>query len=308
VFAACLAVAAGLARHVLVYRTVTESTAQGEGGRQGIGGGSGASGGRGIPRFSGSLQWTLPYGAVSAANWLAMIAQRRMFEFGLTREQLAWIALNGRRNAAHNPKAIYREPMTLDDYLGVRMISTPLCLYDCDAPCDGSTAVVVSHAGYAPDTPKTACHVNAIGTAIRGRPSWDQFDDMTTFSARDAAASMWARTELRPTDVDVAELYDGFSILTMVWLEELGFCAKGESGPFVEGGTRIALDGAVPLNTSGGQLSAGRLHGFGMLHEACVQLRGEGGARQVSAPPEVAAVAAGGGPIAGCMLLTRGVS
>ena len=92
---------------------------------------------------------------------------------------------------------------------------------------------------------------------------------------------MWERTDLRPADVDVAELYDGFSILTMVWLEALGFCGQGESGPFVEGGARIALDGALPLNTSGGQLSAGRLHGFGILHEACVQLRGEGGDRQV---------------------------
>jgi acetyl-CoA acetyltransferase len=305
VFAACLAVAAGLARHVLVYRTVTESTAQGEGHRQGIGG---ATGGRGVPRFSGTLQWTLPYGAVSAVNWLAWIAQRRMFEFGLTRVQLAQIALNGRKNAARNPKAIYRQPLSLEDYLTARMISTPLCLYDCDAPCDGSTAVVVSHADHAADTPHPACHVNAIGTALRGRPSWDQFDDMTTFSARDAAASMWARTELRPADVDVAELYDGFSILTMVWLEELGLCGKGESGPFVEGGARIALDGPMPLNTSGGQLSAGRLHGFGMLHEACVQLRGEGGDRQIAVVPEVAAVAAGGGPIAGCMLLTRGPS
>ena len=302
VFAACLAVAAGLARHVLVYRTVTESSAQGEGGRQGIGGGGG---GRGVPRFSGPMSWTLPYGAVSAANWIAWIAQRRMYEYGLTREQLAWIALNGRRNAEVNPKAIYRQPMTLADYLAVRMITTPLCLYDCDAPCDGSTAVVVSHVDYAPDAPSTVCHVNAVGTAIRGRPSWDQFDDMTTFSARDAAASMWARTELRPADVDVAELYDGFSILTMVWLEELGLCPRGESGPFVEGGTRIARDGEVPLNTSGGQLSAGRLHGFGMLHEACVQLRGDGGDRQMAGTPEVAAVAAGGGPIAGCMLLTR---
>ena len=166
--------------------------------------------------------------------------------------------------------------------------------------------MVVSHADYAPDVPRPAPHVNAIGTAMRGRPSWDQFDDMTTFSARDAAASMWERTDLRPDRRDVAELYDGFSILTMVWLEELGFCPKGESGPFVEGGQRIALDGAVPLNTSGGQLSAGRLHGFGILHEACLQLRGDGGVRQVAGPPEVAAVAAGGGPIAGCMLLTRG--
>jgi acetyl-CoA acetyltransferase len=304
---ACLAVGAGLARHVLVYRTVSESTAQGAGGRQGIGG-SGVGGG-GVPRFSGFLQWTLPFGAVSAVNWIALVAQRRMHEFGLTREQLAQIALNGRRNAGANPTAIYTDPMGLDDYLGARMISTPLCLFDCDPPSDGSTAFVVSHRDYAPDAPHPACHVNAVGTALRGRPSWDQFDDMTTMAARDAAASMWERTELRPTDVDIAQLYDGFSILAMVWLEALGFCGRGESGAFVEGGAAIGRGGALPLNTAGGQLSGGRLHGFGLIHEACVQLRHEGGERQVVRPggrlPEVAAVSNGGGPIAGSLLLTR---
>jgi acetyl-CoA acetyltransferase len=304
--AACLAVGAGLARHVLVYRTVSESTAQGVGGRQGIGGSGGAAG----PRFSGFLQWTLPFGAVSAVNWIALVAQRRMHEFGLTREQLAQIALNGRRNAGVNPAAIYRDAMGLDDYLAARMISTPLCLFDCDAPTDGSTALVVSHRDYASDTPHQACHVNAVGTALRGRPSWDQFDDMTTMAARDAGASMWERTELRPADVDVAQLYDGFSILTMVWLEALGFCGRGESGAFVEGGTAIGRGDVLPLNTAGGQLSAGRLHGFGLIHEACVQLRNEGGERQVIRPggrvPEVAAVSNGGGPIAGSLLLTRG--
>ncbi|MGA8723956.1 MAG: thiolase family protein [Acidimicrobiales bacterium] len=308
VIAACLAVGAGLARHVLVYRTVTESTAQGAGGRQGIGGGGG--GGGGVPRFSGFLQWSLPFGAVSAANWIALVAARRMYEFGLTREQLAQIALNARRNAEVNPKAIYREPLTLDEYLAARMISTPLCLYDCDAPCDGSTAFVVSHRDFATDTPHPACHVNAVGTALRGRPSWDQFEDPTSMAAQDAGASMWERTDLSPSDVDVAELYDGFSILTMVWLEALGFCGRGESGPFVADGTAIARDGVLPLNTAGGQLSGGRLHGFGLIHEACVQLRGQGGARQVlrrgGSLPEVAAVANGGGPIAGALLLTRG--
>ena len=308
VITACLAVAAGLARHVLVYRTVSESTAQGSGGRQGIGGSGG--GGGGAPRFSGFLQWTLPFGAVSAVNWLALVAERRIHEFGLTREQLGQIAVNARANAGVNPKAVYRDPMTLEDYLAARMISTPLCLFDCDAPSDGSTALVVSHRDYAPDTPHPACHVNAVGTALRGRASWDQFDDPTTMAARDAAASMWERTDLRPTDVDVAQLYDGFSILAMVWLEALGFCGRGESGPFVEGGAAIARDGVLPLNTAGGQLSGGRLHGFGLIHEACVQLRGEGGDRQVRRRgdrlPEVAAVSNGGGPIAGTLLLTRG--
>jgi len=90
----------------------------------------------------------------------------------------------------------------------------------------------------------------------------------------------------------------------MTWLEALGFCGKGESGPFIENGTNIGIGGVLPVNTHGGQLSAGRLHGFGFLHEACVQLRGDGGDRQV-AGAEVAAVANGGGPIGGCMLLTR---
>jgi acetyl-CoA acetyltransferase len=305
VIAACFAIAVGAARHVLVYRTVTESTAQGEGGRQGIGG-SGDGGSGSVPRFSGFLQWTLPFGAVSAANWIALVGQRRVHEFGLTREQLAHVALNGRRNAALNPKAVYRQPMDLDDYLAARMISSPLCLFDCDAPCDGSTALVVSHVDYAADAPHPACHVNAVGTALRGRPSWDQFDDMTTMAARDASASMWERTDLVPSDVDIAQLYDGFSLLTLVWLEALGFCGRGESGAFVDGGSRIALDGQLPLNTAGGQLSAGRLHGFGLLHEACVQLRGDGGERQVPGRHEVAVVANGGGPIAGSLLLTRG--
>ena len=309
VIAASLAVAAGLARHVLVYRTVTEGTAQGAGGRAGIGGMGG--GGRGVPRFGGFLQWSLPYGAVSAANWIAMVGQRRMHEFGLTRQQLGQIALNGRRNAALNPNAIYTDPMSMEDYLAARMISTPLCLFDCDAPCDGSTAIVVSHRDVADDLDHPAVQINAVGTALRGRPSWDQFDDMTTMAARDAAASMWERTELVPADVDTAQLYDGFSVLAIVWIEALGFCGRGESGPFIEGGGAIARDGVLPLNTAGGQLSGGRLHGFGLIHEACVQLRGEGGARQVVRPngrrPEVAAVANGGGPIAGTMLLTRGV-
>ena len=300
---AVLAVGAGLARHVLVWRTVTESTAQGEGGRQGIGIGGG---GGGAPRMGGSMQWSIPMRAYSAANWLALNAHRHFHEFGTTSEQLAMIAINARRNAVLNPKAVYRDPMTLEDYFASRMITTPFHLFDCDAPVDGSTAVIVSAAEHAGAVDHPVARVEAVGTALRGRPSWDQFDDMTTMAARDAGAQLWTRTDLTPDDVDVAELYDGFSFLAMTWLEALGFCGKGESGPFIEGGGRIALDGELPLNTHGGQLSAGRLHGFGFVHEACLQLRGEAGDRQVPGKRvEVAAVANGGGPIAGAMLLTR---
>jgi acetyl-CoA acetyltransferase len=115
---------------------------------------------------------------------------------------------------------------------------------------------------------------------------------------------MWSTTDLGPGDVDVAELYDGFTFLTFGWLEALGFCGEGESGPFVDGGTNITLGGRLPLNTYGGQLSAGRMHGYWVLHEACLQLRGQAGSRQVDGA-EVAAVSIGGGPIAGCVLLTR---
>lgn len=294
---AVMAVSMGLARHVLVYRTVTESTAQGSGRRQGIGVGA-----KGV---GGAQQWSIPFRAYSAANWLALYAQRHFHEFGTTREQMAQIALTARTNAGRNPRAVFRDPLSLEDYLSARMISTPLCLLDCDVPVDGSTALVVSVAEHAAGVDHAVAQVEAVGTALRGRPSWDQWDDMTTMSARDAAAHMWTRTDLRPADVDFAELYDGFSWLAMCWLEALGFCGHGESGPFIEGGARIALDGELPLNTNGGQLSGGRLHGFGFLHEAVLQLRGEGGDRQIPGRHEVAAVANGGGPLAGAMLLTR---
>ena len=303
---AVMAVGAGLSRHVLVYRTVTESTEQGSGGRQGIGiGGGVGGGGGGVPRMGGTMQWSIPFRAYSAANWLAMNAHRHFHEYGTTPEQMAMIAVNARRNAVLNPKAVYRDPMTLEDYFASRLVTSPFRLYDCDAPVDGSTALIVSAAGHATAVDHPVARVEAVGTALRGRPSWDQFDDMTTMAARDAGAQLWTRTDLTPADVDVAELYDGFSFLAMTWLEALGFCGKGESGPFVEGGGRIALDGELPLNTNGGQLSAGRLHGFGFLHEACLQLRGEAGDRQVGGGVEVAAVANGGGPIAGAVLLTR---
>jgi acetyl-CoA acetyltransferase len=306
---AIAAVSTGLAEHVVCFRTVWEASAQGDRGRAAV-----TTGGGGSFRATGFLQWTLPFGAPSAAIWIAMMANLHFHRYGTTREQLAWIALNARRNAEVNPNAIYRTPMTLEDYLGVRMISEPLCLYDCDVPADGSTAVVVSRAEAATDLARPPVRVEAVGTAIRGRPSWDQFDDLTTMALRDASAMMWERTDLTPADVQVAELYDGFSFIALCWLEALGFCAQGEGGPFVEGGARIAREacgvpGSVALNTHGGQLSAGRLHGFGFLHEACVQLWGEAGERQCRTPaggvPEVAIAAAGGGPLASSLLLTR---
>jgi len=292
---AALAVAAGLCRHALVYRTVTEASASAATGRRGIGAGAAEVG--------GFAAFFIPFGAMSAANWLALYARRHMHEFGTKREQLGLIATTARRHAALNPKAVYREPLTMEEYLSARMISDPFGLYDCDAPVDGSTAVVVSSIDTAADLRRPAVRFNAVGTALRKRPLWDQWGDITTMAARDAAVHMWSRTDLKPQDVDTAQLYDGFSFLALAWIEALGFCGKGEGGPFVENG-RIALGGELPLNTWGGQLSGGRLHGFGFVAEAVRQLRGECGARQVE-DCEVAVVGVGGGPVAGCLLLTR---
>jgi acetyl-CoA acetyltransferase len=162
---------------------------------------------------------------------------------------------------------------------------------------------VLSNAECAPDIPKPAVHIEAIGVAPPVRSGYADHVDLRP-GAR-AAEQMWGRTELTPADVDVAGLYDGFSILTMLWLEALGFCGQGESGPFVEGGRRISLGGILPINTNGGQLSGGRLHGLGFVHEMCLQLRGEAGARQVDRAG-VAAVAVGALPYVGCMLLRSG--
>ena len=301
VMAAAFAVAGGRARHVLVYRTV-----------QMIGGavvGQDSDDGRNdrlaaIARGMTDVDQLLAAHAYSAVNWLALTCQRHMALYGTTKEQLGWLAINSRRNAARNPLAVYRQPMTMDDYLAARPVSSPLDLFDCDVPVDGSIAVVVSTADHAGDLPHPAVRVEAIGGS-EGDGGWFHRPDYPKMASFDAAAQMWSRTDLKPSDVDVAELYDGFTFLTFAWLEALGLCGEGEAGPFVEGASRIALDGALPLNTYGGQLSAGRMHGYWVLHEACLQLRGEAGDRQVAKQPEVAVVSNGGGPIAGCLLLTR---
>lgn len=291
VIAAMLAVAGGLARHVLCFRTLWESTYS-ELIRQG----------KITPKGGRTRDWLTPFGAVSAAHTLAQNAQRHFHRYGTTRETLGWIALNQRANAALNPTAIYREPMTMDDYLGARMITTPLGLYDCDVPCDGAVAVVASAIDTARDRPKPPVLVEAVGTQIIERLEWDQSTLTHEPQVLGQAAHLWSRTSLRPGDVDVAELYDGFTFNCLSWIEALGFCGIGEAKDFLAGGTSIARDGVLPLNTHGGQLSHGRTHGMGLLHEAVTQLRGEAGQRQVP-NARVAVVSGGGLTPSGVMLL-----
>jgi acetyl-CoA acetyltransferase len=267
---AMLAVAGGMADHVLCWRSIWEGTAQGGGRRQGYG----ARGGR----PTGMMAWQLPFGA-TAANLAAMQVRARMIRYGLTREQLASIAIVERANARLNPSAIYSDPLDLESYLSARMVSDPLCMYDCDIACDGATAFVISRAEHAAALGHPAVTVEALDCAHHDRFMWEGGEDITRISSR--WSTIWERTDYTVADVDYASLYDGFSVFVLCWLEDFGFCKVGESGEFIADPARISLGGELPINTAGGQLSGGRLHGFGHLHEACLQVRGEAGDRQV---------------------------
>ncbi|WLW58009.1 thiolase C-terminal domain-containing protein [Streptomyces sp. YU58] len=292
VIAAMLAVAGGLARHVLCFRTVWEAT-YGALVRQGR---------ISVPQRADAEGWFKPFGAVSPAVMLAMNAQRHMHRYGTTRETLGWIALNQRANAARHPDAIYRDPLTMDDYLSARTVTTPFGLYDCDVPCDASVAVVVSAAETAPDLLGPPVRVEAVGTQIVERPEWDQSTLTHEPQVLGQSAHLWTRTDLGPADVDVALLYDGFTFNCLSWIEALGFCGIGEARDFLDGGKNIAPDGALPLNPHGGQLSHGRTHGMGLLHEAVLQLRGQAERRQVEGA-RTAVVSSGGLTPSGVLLL-----
>ncbi|TCJ31502.1 MULTISPECIES: OB-fold domain-containing protein [unclassified Parafrankia] len=296
IIAGMLAVAAGLCRHVLCFRTVWESShaALVRAGRWDAPAG----------RATGMFEERAPYGAMSAANWIALQASHYFHRYGGDRSTLGWIAVTARDNASRNPEAVYRDPFTIEDYLAARLVSTPFGLYDCDVPVDGAVAVVVSAVETAPDRPRPAVLVDAVGTQILERISWDQDTLTHEPQTRGPARHLWTRSSLRPDDVDVALLYDGFTFNALSWIEGLGFCEPGGARAFIDEGRGIALDGRLPLNPHGGQLSAGRLHGFGFVREAMLQLRGEARGRQV-ADAEVALVSTGGGAPGSALLLRR---
>ncbi len=292
--AAVGAVRMGLARHVICFRTVYEAGAQADpvnypsrfGGRA-----------------DGVQQWFLPYNSISASNWIGQYAQRHVRKYGMKREQLAQIALTCSANAMENPRArnITKQQLTMDDYMASRMIAGPFCLWDCDRYSDASTVLIIS-AGDALDEVKAQPVRIASWAGSAHRHNWDQEEWVAAYHT---GPELWKHTDYRAEDVDTVQLYDGFSFNAITWLEALGFCDRGEGHRFIEGGQRIARGGELPLNTNGGQLGAGRLHGFGFAHEAVLQLRGEGGGRQVPNDPKVAVATSGGGPLATAMLFAR---
>jgi acetyl-CoA C-acetyltransferase len=261
------AIRAGLCRTVLI---TYGSTAASDRFAVGTGGGSG-----GEPPD----EFVAPFGPTIVGAY-GMVAHRHMHEFGTTAEQLAEVAVTMRRHAALNDDAKYRDLITVDDVLASRVVSSPLHLLDCCMISDGGGALVVTSAERARDLPRPPVVVLGAGSALRHNGMGQR--DILDIAARQSGVRALERAGLRHADIDLAMIYDSFTITVISTLENLGFCKPGEGGAFVEKGG-IGLAGHLPVNPDGGGLSSNHpgMRGIFLVIEAVRQLRGEAGARQV---------------------------
>jgi len=274
--AAATAVTAGVVNHVLI-----------------LGGWNGFSGPRarmGIAQDVSSIpggriarDYYMPFGLTAPPQWYALMARRHMHEFGTKSEQLGAIAVAMRKHAQLNDNAVMRgKEMTLQDYMASPMLTDPYRLFDCCLETDGGAACIVTSPERAKDLGKKPVYI--MGTAAGQPYPADEITnrkDIFQTGLSIAAPEAFAMAGVTPRDVDFAEIYDCFTFEVLQQLEEVGFCARGEGGPFVEGG-RIEIGGALPVNTHGGLLSEAHTLGINHINEAVRQLRGEAGARQVS--------------------------
>jgi acetyl-CoA acetyltransferase len=232
----------------------------------------------------GDDQFSAPYGLTSIIQTHAVGYQRYLHKYKADPDAMAALTTNSRSNANLNPQAIFRDrKLTVEDYLAAPVVASPLRLFDCDVPVQGSAAIVLTTADRAVDRPHDPAYVlaHAQGTLPRrpiAHPVYMVMDHMS--NGQSTAGKLWSRAGVGPKDVDVAELYDGFASSTYYWLEAAGFCGEGEASHFIQGG-RISLTGELPVNTFGGSLSEGRLHGMGHVIEAARQVTGLADQRQV---------------------------
>lgn len=228
------------------------------------------------PRIDGFYQWQVPFGVATPAHEMALIARRHMLDYGTTDDHFGEVACAARHHATRNPQALMRAPMTLADHHASRWVAEPLRLLDCCLESDGGCAVVLTTAERARDCRQPPVRVLAgtqcAGPAHHHPHDWFTFDRRAWVTA--AAERLWGRAGVRPADVDAAMLYDHFTPMVLLALEDWGFCGAGEGGPFVADGAIRWPDGRLPVNTHGGQLSEAFIHGFNNLTEAVRQLRG----------------------------------
>ena len=255
-------------------------------------------------RVDGDFQFVAPFGSIAPLQAIAaMPAQRHMDLYGTTEEHFGNHVVAQREWASHNDDALFRTPLTLDDYFSSRYVSKPVRLLDCDYPVESASAVIYTTEERAKNWAKKPVFVEAATLSSVGYLTFENLDDVVYNAPEHCAKTLWSRTDLKPSDVDCVQLYDGFTIIVFQWLEALGFCKRGESGPFVaEGHTRMG--GSLPLNTDGGACNVGRRHGANFCIEAIRQLRGdESGVRQVP-DAKVALWANAVGSFSGSMLMT----
>ncbi|MEU6565205.1 thiolase family protein [Nocardia nova] len=252
-------------------------------------------------RAEGGFQYTAPYG-VDAPGRFAQLWTRYMHDYGTTREQMAPYIVQARHNGLlweHGYWTRYKpEPLTVEDYLTSRMISDPISVLDCDIPVQGAAAFVITTADRAPDLRHRPAYVRgwAVPRRAAGSPHIMTLDEVQRASTL-FAKHLYRNAGVGPGDIDVANLYDGFSIFVPIWLETLGFCGEGEAFDFMTP-DRIGLRGSLPVNTAGGNLGAGRMHGVAQVMDSVLQVQGRSGPRQVPGA-EVVLATAGGFPGSG---------
>lgn len=247
-------------------------------------------------RASGSFAFSLPYGLSGAPMGFALTYNRYLKLYGATREHMAALAIAQRRGANANPYAHFKDvPLSREGYLSGRMVADPLSLYDCDIPVDGAGAIILARADRAADLPNRPAYVVGTGQAgfnfatvgaDIGTTGPQVFEDCRTTAAT-VGRSLWANTGLKPSDMDGAMLYDGFGPDVYFWLEGMGFCGEGEGFEFIQDG-RIEIGGELPVNTHGGNLSQGRIHGIGHWIEAVLQVQGRAERRQIAGARNIA--------------------
>ena len=301
---AAVAIAAGMADTVLVYRSRAR-------GKKSVFGKDSKLGGRFWERMDPALpgmnQWHVPHGLVTPFQEMAMITRRHMLDHGTTEDQLAEVAVAFRKHAMRNPNAVMRQPMTIQDHHDSRFIAEPLRLFDCNIETDGAVALIVTRAERARDLPQTPALIHAAALA-----AGSHHIRLSTFFGRDrdqdgaarAGSQIWERSGLQPSEIDAFFCYDFFTSFVIIALEDYGFCPRGEGGAFVEDGGLLWEGGRLPTNTHGGQLSEAFIHGVNNHLEAVRQIRGTS-TSQVPGAELVLSVGANSDPT-GAVILRKG--
>lgn len=231
------------------------------------------------PRISTHWKWSQPWGLLRPVDEVGLLTRRYFHEYGASRETLGRIAVTLRKHALENPRAMMRNRLlSIEDYLQGRIVSDPLCLYDNCLETDGAVAVVLAHKDRARDCKSKPIYIHAwsqgLATDQQNMPNVFVPDPFTSASTV-AAHNLWQRSDIRPEDVDLAQIYDAFSSLILFSLEAYGFCGRGEAAAFVEAGGISVRGGQLPVNTAGGSLSEAYVHGFNLITEGVRQLRGD---------------------------------